>query len=88
MNRTNSSFSTILLKIPIPLNITICAGSYLTGLHFPFIYSGYVPADMSVSDSKKRIITEQDCLREFYANIDEKQRTLDKWRQKNLDKHR
>jgi len=44
--------------------------------------------DMSVSDSKKRIITEQDCLREFYANLDEKQRTLDKWRQKNLEKHK
>jgi len=43
---------------------------------------------MSVSDSKRRIVTEQDCLREFYASLDEKQRTLDKWRQKNLGKHR
>ena len=43
---------------------------------------------MSVSDSKKRIITEQDCLREFYANLDEKQLTLDKWCQKNLEKHK
>jgi hypothetical protein len=43
---------------------------------------------MSVSDSKKRIITEQDCLREFYANLGENQRTLDKWRQKNLERHK
>jgi len=43
---------------------------------------------MSVSDSKKRIITEQDCLREFYASIDEKHRALNKWRVRNLDKHR
>ena len=43
---------------------------------------------MSVSDSKKRIITELDCLREFYASLDEKQRALNKWHQRNLDKHR
>jgi hypothetical protein len=43
---------------------------------------------MSEYKSRRRIITEEDCLRELYENFDEKYRSLNKWREKNLNKYK
>ncbi|MHA2393524.1 MAG: hypothetical protein ACXAEX_16425 [Promethearchaeota archaeon] len=37
---------------------------------------------------RKKIISEQDCLREFYASFEEKQRMMNKWRIYNLSKRK